>query len=799
MMHHRLLLQCCSAVLLLLVLGCSGSDRADSDVDDRVSQSDVVSSESSPFDHAKKLVAANRLDEATSMVSEALENDEPSSPGQASRSHWLLLASEIELKRQRPRLSMEYLTQIELANFEHADQTAKYRIELAERLGRFELVDSTFTEIIRYRPAEVFWQHERWEFLTRRGRLREASEQVDSLCKLGKATIPELLSVITRSEPSSARTVAEPSPIASARLAITRKQYSEAEAMLLDAKGLPASEENLKVALLMRVYAELQQWDAFVNTVGDAEKQQLQKHAEAWLALGTYWIDQSNAREATGALLRAIEIDPTLRLAYQRLSKALNTIGLTDDAAQFRYRGVQIAETETMAKRVLENGDNLAVRSDLARALLELGRPLEALEWTRSVIPKGASQAIAQIKLQRVGIVNEAEVDRMASVTAMLGLKTEDFPVEPSFAEILSRGVAGRDSVALSNESQSLSPPSLVNVAAKVGANFRWFVDDDETFEAIALYESLGGGIAVLDFNLDGWPDLYFQQGAGKPPSVNPNRSSELRRNLDGRFLGITEKAGCEDWAYSTGVAAGDVNQDGFADLYLGAIGQNRLLINNGDGTFRDATDSIESRDDYFTSSVSIADINGDSLPDLFEVNYIEMDGAFERPTKDTQGRYELPSPLLFYPQADRCFLSTPIGDFREITVDTESADPATGLGIVIADLDGQTGNEIFVGNDLRENHFLRYSDGAFVDAARAIGVASGRHGLANGCMGIATGDFDRNGQLDLHVGNYRGESDNLFLRGDNGFYRDLSTAWKLPELTDPLVAFGSKALDFDR
>ena len=186
----------------------------------------------------------------------------------------------------------------------------------------------------------------------------------------------------------------------------------------------------------------------------------------------------------------------------------------------------------------------------------------------------------------------------------------------------------------------------MSDVAADAGLNFSWYKDTEIDLKSIPIHESIGGGIGILDYDLDGWPDVYLGQGSGEPPTDACTRSSVLVRNLAGTFDEVTVSANVTDFNYSSGIAAGDVNQDGFADLFLGSLGHNRLLINNGDGTFRDATAGLGKIEDQFTTSLAIADINGDGLPDLFEAIYIEMNGAFELPKKDADGRELQPSPL---------------------------------------------------------------------------------------------------------------------------------------------------------
>ena len=148
----------------------------------------------------------------------------------------------------------------------------------------------------------------------------------------------------------------------------------------------------------------------------------------------------------------------------------------------------------------------------------------------------------------------------------------------------------------------------------------------------------MGGGTASLDFDQDGWPDLYVAQGSGDPPRTKGVFSNQCFRNLNGSFESITESAALENYDYSSGIAAGDINQDGFPDLWIGNLGSNQLLINNGDGTFQDATGTLDPTSDLFTSSVAVADLNGDRLPDLFEVAYVEMAGGFRLPETDPEG-----------------------------------------------------------------------------------------------------------------------------------------------------------------
>ncbi len=237
----------------------------------------------------------------------------------------------------------------------------------------------------------------------------------------------------------------------------------------------------------------------------------------------------------------------------------------------------------------------------------------------------------------------------------MIGVDPDDYSMAPAYEALLSGGEPTRSAAELM-EVTPLGKPRLVNVARSAGLDFQWYQDLQINLASIPIHESIGGGIAVIDYDLDGWPDVYLAQGSGEPPTDACTRSNLLMRNRGSKFVDVTMQAHVQDLNFGSGLAAGDVNQDGFADLLIGNLGRNRLLINNGDGRFRDATEQLGVMEDRFTTSLAIADINGDALPDLFEAIYIEMEGAFALPKVGHDGRQIQPSPLEHYAQSDRWF-----------------------------------------------------------------------------------------------------------------------------------------------
>ncbi len=187
------------------------------------------------------------------------------------------------------------------------------------------------------------------------------------------------------------------------------------------------------------------------------------------------------------------------------------------------------------------------------------------------------------------------------------------------------------------------APPGRVafeDQAAAAGLVFQYVDGSDPHVHGLnKMFQINGGGVGVLDFDRDGWPDLYFTQGSKDPQDREQTEHLDrLFRNLgDGRFADVTAQAGLVENAFSQGVSIGDIDNDGFPDIYVGNIGSNRLFLNNGDGTFSDATEESGAGESTWTSSCVIADLNGDSLPDIYTVGFVQgdaLDANLQQPKK---------------------------------------------------------------------------------------------------------------------------------------------------------------------
>ena len=742
---------------------------------------------------AQQQMAIENWDAATELAYRALVE----SPDNLSAT---IIAAEAEGARGNYQVAIDLLSPIDLRS-QQGPQVSELLVQQCLALNaQWEAADALLNGLSVY-PQQSPWRVQAWTLLNRCGRRQEASDQAAWLCRAGKANRQQLESLV-------ARTFAYPLPgiasvsekdfssgLGKARWYFSLQEYRKALHELRRVEFVEHSSHPASLALEGRLLTELQQFEQIPEWFSRCDAN-IQRFNDYWAAVGTYLFDHSQYSESVIALLRAIALDPTDRMSVQRMSRGLAALERSEDSEQFRYRGTQLANCEQNLEKLREPSEVATRIRKLQALFLELGRPFEAIGWT--LLTTISPEQKLLVDQQRQTLLLRPDTANMASVSGMLGLKHEEFGELVDLETLM-----GRNQKPLKLDDDLIKVevlPRLSDVAKKVGVGFQWYQDFDVNPDSIPIHESIGGGIGVLDYNLDGWPDLYLAQGSGEPPSGQCTRSNKLFVNKDGAFSDCTPLAGASDHNYSAGIAVGDVNQDGFQDLLLGALGRNRLLINNGDGTFADATSQLGLREDRFTSSLAIGDLNGDALPDIYEVNYIEMKGGFDLPEKGPGGRELLPSPLLHYPDADRWLESSGEGKFTPHSIAREVAEPGTGLGVVITDFDGDGLNEIFVGNDVRPNHFLSHAGGEkFENSADARGLANGFQGTANGCMGIATGDFNRDLKIDLHVTNYIDEAANLYLRSQGEAFSDQAVRYGLAELSLRNVGFGTKAVDFDR
>jgi hypothetical protein len=343
------------------------------------------------------------------------------------------------------------------------------------------------------------------------------------------------------------------------------------------------------------------------------------------------------------------------------------------------------------------------------------------------------------------------------------------------------------------------------DVAAVAGLRFR---HTNGSRGQLYLPEIMGAGGAFLDYDDDGDLDVLLLQGqplgaarSGAMPRLfrNDLRSTNGRTAL--QFTDVTTGAGFMAGDYGMGIATGDYDNDGDTDVYLTNYGVNRLYRNDR-GRFTDVTPTSGGGldDPRWSTSASFTDYDADGDLDLFVVNYVNFSISDNKVCSDPTGLRDYCGPLQFRPSPDRLFRNNGNGTFTDVSEASGiSAAVGAGLGVVGADLDGDGRQDFYVANDGSANHFWRNKeDGTFEDAALLAGLAFNADGEPEGSMGIAVGDPDEDGDLDLFVTNITGESHAFYENLGGGRFDDRRLRTGLATLTRPYTGFGTGWFDAD-
>lgn len=356
------------------------------------------------------------------------------------------------------------------------------------------------------------------------------------------------------------------------------------------------------------------------------------------------------------------------------------------------------------------------------------------------------------------------------------------------------------------------APPRATSAAAPIRfadateASRIGFVHTDGSSGRRYLVEPLSAGVATFDYDGDGRIDLYFPNGAllpGAEPgdSGSPPRHALCRNLGAGVFRDVSLAAGIDCRDYGLGVVAGDIDEDGFADLFLTSFGAKRLFRNLGDGTFVDATESANVADgEKVGAGATFLDADGDGDLDLYAANYVRFTLENHRP-RSVKGFPAYAGPRDYPPWPDTFFRNAGDGRFVEASVDAGIAAVAgPGMGVVCLDHDDDGDTDIYVGNDALEGNFLFENDGRgnFRETALSAGVAVNRFGAEIGSMGTEAGDADGDGRIDLFVTDFQPDLPVLFRNLGRGQFEDATAATAAGSGAWQFVTWGTAMADFD-
>ncbi|MEM7582685.1 MAG: CRTAC1 family protein [Acidobacteriota bacterium] len=319
--------------------------------------------------------------------------------------------------------------------------------------------------------------------------------------------------------------------------------------------------------------------------------------------------------------------------------------------------------------------------------------------------------------------------------------------------------------------------------------------------------EMMGGGVAVFDADGDVDLDLYFISGAprlGTSPQPGDPVNRLFLQGADGRFVDATAESGLGDPGYGTGVAIGDVNNDGNEDVFVANFGPDRLFLGRGDGTFEDATRSAGisatgvDPEDWSTSAV-FCDLDRDGHLDLYVVRYVIYNRSVR--CTDKAGRREYCGPDSFVDRTDVLLRNLGDGTFEDATA-AAGIDVVTGagLGVVCEDVDDDGWMDIYVANDGDPNQlWINQRDGTFIDDALIMGSSVNAAGLYEAGMGVVAADFDNDADFDLFLTHLRDETNTFYRNLGSGLgFEDSTIQAGLAAASTPYTGFGTAPVDLD-
>ncbi|WP_263367902.1 CRTAC1 family protein [Edaphobacter bradus] len=347
--------------------------------------------------------------------------------------------------------------------------------------------------------------------------------------------------------------------------------------------------------------------------------------------------------------------------------------------------------------------------------------------------------------------------------------------------------------------------PQLVDITASTGIHFNHLSSPAQRY----IVESMSGGVAIIDYDGDGWPDLYFTNAPSVAMALDGKkaRSALFHNNHDGTFTDVTEKAGVGYPCWAMGVAVGDFNNDGRPDLVVSCFGGVVLYRNNGDGTFTNVTKAAGlDKDSGWATGVAFGDYDGDGNQDLFVAHYVDLDlhNLPEFGARKTCQYHEIAvqcGPRGLKGSPDALYHNNGDGTFTEVAeqAGVNDANKFFGLAAVWSDFDNDGKLDLFVANDGGPNYlYHNEGNGHFKEIAFDSGAAVSEDGQEQANMGVAVGDYLNNGRMSIFVSHFSEEYATLY-RNDGGLsFTDVSHAAGAARPTVPFVGWGDAFVDLD-
>jgi len=346
--------------------------------------------------------------------------------------------------------------------------------------------------------------------------------------------------------------------------------------------------------------------------------------------------------------------------------------------------------------------------------------------------------------------------------------------------------------------SRPLGPIQFTDVTAQAGIHFHY---NSGAFGKKFLPETMGPGVCIVDYDNDGWPDIFFVNSMDWPGHKTGKSYPGLyHNNHDGSFTDMTRSSGLAAEMYGFGCTVGDYDNDGFDDIYVTALGNSHLFHNLGNGKFADVTAKAGVASAGFPASAVWVDYDNDGKLDLFVAHYVKWSIDTDQYCSLTGKQKSYCTPEAYKGESSELFHNKGNGTFEDVTRKAGVFDTTSkSLGIALLDYDNDGWMDLFVSNDTQPNKLYRNNhDGTFTDVAVPSGVAYSDAGTARAGMGTDAGDYDNSGRQAILIGNFANEGMALYRGDGSGLYSDQASSNGLSRMTMQSLTFGALFFDYD-
>lgn len=734
-----------------------------------------------------------------------------------------LIAAECAAKNGRPEQACEHMQQMTTTDPELQLKASLMLARLRHRsLYRLSDSESAYRMALRLSPDNSEALVGMVQLLAVCGRRREALPFLFDLVRKGEAS--DLLIIAARSSGAindeeflqRAFRVAPNDGCVLLGLALQAARSGQSASAVQYCREAIAAAPELSAAhvALGQSLLEAGRYDELVKW-NDGLPQEARKFAETWQVIGQLHEHRNESTQAVQSFLTAVRLGPDLKTSNYRLSVLCRQAGDESSANYFSDRLKQLQELEILQDRMFEAGQNdPSAMVAAVRGFQQSGRVWEALGWATLGLSKHGEDPDLQHLYQELRLQA-----RDLPLTLYANPENTNRLVDVEVTNQSIKSVPARPLP--STATKALNDISFHNDASASGLNFR-FRNGVVGPTTHRMFEFTGGGIGILDLDLDDYPDVFFSQGGlwHTEGLVSDANDSIFRNQLGRRFSEVTNEAGIRDQQFGQGVAVGDVNNDGFPDMLVANIGPNWLWLNCGDGTFtgqifaeksvppetRDQSAAVNAEElsrnndgTKWSTSAAIADLNQDGAADAYIVNYLTGHDVFTRICTADSGESQACVPVQFDAAADQLFLNHHDGGFLNASLALAEIPPGKGLGVLVFSPLNDGRPAIYVANDTTPNMLLqldRLSQGHVHDVGMERGVALNAAGKAEGSMGIAAADVNADGLMELFVTNFFNESNTLYAQTSEGYFDDRTREWNLRESSLPLLGFGTQFFD---